>query len=271
MRLKRAVAIVLTVAVAAVTCVGCRPKVVSTAESGVPTIVVKTVEEQNATVKYSITVRYPQLHGQLAPAVADKLNAAIADMVLPDIVGLKQNAVDEAAWAAKNPSEAAQLAVDQSSFLNAEYEIPYLTNDLISVRMRFETYSGGAAHGMSYTRVLNARLKDGETIDTEGLFIDGKQGLQWLSQYCASDLKGQYGADYEALKSFIDYGTAPTADNFTSVSLEPGGLVVSFDPYQVGPYAAGPREVSVPAGDVQSMLTVTLSPEAFSLVLGTGD
>jgi hypothetical protein len=203
----------------------------------------------------------------LTAAVADKLNAAIADMVLPDIAGLKQNAADEAAWAAKNPSEASQLPVGQSSFLSAEYEIPYLTNDLVSVRIRFETYSAGAAHGMSYTRVLNARLEDGETIDTEGLFVDTKQGLQWLSQYCATELKRQYGADYEALKSFIDFGTVPTADNFVNVSLEPGGLVVSFDPYQVGPYAAGPREIHVPVESVQSMLAITLSPDAFSLVL----
>jgi hypothetical protein len=45
---------------------------------------------------------------------------------------------------------------------------------------------------------------------------------------------------------------------------------VSFDPYQVGPYAAGPREVRVPTEDVQSMLAVTLSRDAFSLVLESG-
>jgi hypothetical protein len=80
------------------------------------------------------------------------------------------------------------------------------------------------------------------------------------------DLKRQYGADYEALSEFVEDGTAPMAENFTSVSLEPGGLVVSFDPYQVGPYAAGPREVHVPTGEVQSMLAFTLSPDAFSLI-----
>src|SRR5665811_1927672 len=101
----------------------------------------------------------------LAVAAIEKVNKAIADMVLPDIAGVKKNAADDATWAAKNPLEASQLPADRSNFLNAEYEIPYLTNDLVSVRIRFETYSGGA-HGMSYTRVLNARLRDGETIDT---------------------------------------------------------------------------------------------------------
>ncbi|MCX6086022.1 MAG: DUF3298 and DUF4163 domain-containing protein [Caldiserica bacterium] len=266
MRLKKGLAIGLMVAVAAMAGAGCRPKVVSTPAVGLPSVVVQTVREEDAMLRYSITARYPQLRGTLSPGVLEKVNKAIEDMVMPDIAGLKQNATDTATWAAKNPSHAAELPADQGSFLGAEYEIPYLTSDLISVRIRFETYSGGA-HGMSYTRVLNARLSDGSTIDTEGLFKDAKQGLQWLSQYCVADLKSQYGADYEGLSTFVEDGTAPTADNFKNVSLEPDGLVVSFDPYQVGPYAAGPREVHIPASEIQSMLAVTLSPEAFSLVM----
>ncbi|RIE10858.1 DUF3298 and DUF4163 domain-containing protein [Candidatus Cryosericum odellii] len=270
MRLKRAVAIVLTAGVV-VACAGCRPKAVSIPVNGLPSIVVETMHEEGETLRYSIRAGYPQFRSTLPAGALEKVNKAISTMVLPDIAGLKQNAADDAAWAAKNPSEAGQLPVDQSSFLNTEYEIPYLTNDLVSVRIRFETYSAGAAHGMSFTYVLNARLSDGEILDTEGLFLDGKQGLQWLSQYCVTDLKSQYGADYKALSSFVEYGTAPVADNFKSVSLEPGGLVISFDPYQVGPYAAGPQEVHIPAKDVQPMLAITLSPDAFSLVLGPGD
>jgi hypothetical protein len=270
MRSKRVVAIGLAV-MAAMTSSGCRPKAVSAPVVGLPSVVVQTVREEDAMLRYSITANYPQLRGTLPSAVLEKVNKVIAAMVLPDIAGLKQNAADDAAWASKNPSEASQLPADQGSFLGAEYEIPYLTGDLISVRIRFQTYSAGAAHGMSYTRVLNVRLSDGVTIDTGDLFTDGKQGLQWLSEYCVTDLKRQYGTDYEALREFVESGTAPTSDNFTSVSLEPGGLVVSFDPYQVGPYAAGPREVHVPAGEAQSMLSFTLSPDAFSLVLETGD
>jgi hypothetical protein len=246
---------------------GCRPKVVSTPTVGLPSVVVQTVREEDAMLRYSITAGYPQLRGALSSSVLEKANKAIAAMVLPDIAGLKQNAADDAAWASKNPSEASQQPADQGSFLGAEYEIPYLTSDIISVWIRFQTYSAGAAHGMSYTHVLNVRLSDGSTVDTEGLFKDAKQGLQWLSQYCMTDLKRQYGADYEALSTFVKDGTAPTADNFNNVSLEPDALAVSFDPYQVGPYAAGPREVHVPAGEVQSMLPITLSPDAFSLVL----
>jgi hypothetical protein len=260
MRLRIAVTVVLTVA-AVVACAGCRPTAVSTpADGGLPAIVMKTVEEQDDALRYSIWARYPQLRGHLAPTVENKVNTAIADMAVREIPGFRKDAANEAAWAAMNGVQ------EQNCFLRVDFEIPYLSEDLVSVRMRFENYTGGA-HGMSFTRVLNVRLGDGAILGAEGLFTDGKQGLQLLSQDCAVDLKRQYGADYEGMKSFVDRGTEPTADNFASVALEPGALVVSFDPYQVGPYAAGPREVRIPVDEVRSMLVVTLSPGAFSLVL----
>jgi hypothetical protein len=183
MKLKMAVAIVLTAGVAVV-CARCRPKAVSIPVNGLPSIVVQTMHEEDETLRYSIRVSYPRLRGMLPAVALEKINKAIVGMLMPDIGGLKQNAADDAAWAAKNPSEAAQLPVDQSSFLSAAYEIPYLTNELVSVCIRFETYSAGAAHGMSYTRVLNARLGDGEIIDTEDLFVDGKEGLGAFRVLC---------------------------------------------------------------------------------------
>ena len=70
-------------------------------------------------LRYSVTASYPQLRGTLSSAVLEKVNKAIAAIVLPDIAGLKKNAAEDAAEAAKNPSEAAQLSADQGSFLCA--------------------------------------------------------------------------------------------------------------------------------------------------------
>jgi hypothetical protein len=130
---------------------GCRPKVVSTPTVGLPSVVVQTVREEDAMLRYSITASYPELPGTLSPGVLEKVNKAIATMVLPDIAGLKQNAAD-AAWAAKYPSDAAELPADQGSFLGAEYEIPYLTSDIISVRIRFQTITTSAPRGFTNSK-----------------------------------------------------------------------------------------------------------------------
>lgn len=129
-------------------------KAVNIPVNGPPSIVVQTMREEDGTLRYSIRADYPQFRTTLFGGALEKVNKAIAAIILPDIAGPKQNAADDAAWAAKNPSEASQFPVDQSSFLNTEYEIPYLTNDLVSVRIRVETYSAGAAHSVNTNKLL---------------------------------------------------------------------------------------------------------------------
>jgi hypothetical protein len=248
---------------------GCGPAAVPRLET-LPAVTVLTVREENAALRYSVDVEYPQLSGRVPVDVKQKINAAIADMVLADIAGVRENAQSDAAWAEQNPDGDTSVTLDQSSMLRAEFEIPYLAVDMVSVRIRFDSYTAGAAHGMTYTRVLNARLTDGVTLETADLFVDARAGLDLLSRLCAEDLKRQYGPDYEALKTFVEDGTSPVPDNFRSVALEPGWIVVSFDPYQVGPYASGPREVRIAVADMGTTLAITVSPDAFSLTRGTG-
>ena len=46
--------------------------------------------------------------------------------------------------------------------------------------------------------------------------------------------------------SEVESGAGPKPENFRNWNITPAGLKFSFDPYQVGAYAAGPHEVIVP-------------------------
>ncbi len=48
----------------------------------------------------------------------------------------------------------------------------------------------------------------------------------------------------------FETGAAPDELNYRNWSLTDAGLLISFDPYQVGPYAAGPQEIAVPYADL---------------------
>lgn len=241
------------------------------ASGTMPAVTILIVTEENADGAFSIDAEYPQLGGGLEEGIAERINASIEQLVLPDIDEFRRSAVEDADTSSQGAAAGSTpLPSGFAEYLTVRYEIPYLTADIVCVRLRFETYTGGA-HGMSYTRVLNARLGDGTVLSTTALFRDAQQGLTMLSQYCAADLQRQYGADYESLKPFVDDGTAPVEENYANVSLEPGFLVVSFDPYQVGPYAAGPREVRIPAEDMRSVLTVTPNEGAFTLTLASAE
>ena len=71
------------------------------------------------------------------------------------------------------------------------------------------------------------------------LFKADSDYLGAIADYAVNDLKAR-----DAL--FFEEGAAPTAENYQIWNLTPEGLLITFDPYQVAPYAAGTQEVLVP-------------------------
>ncbi|HXR98967.1 MAG TPA: RsiV family protein, partial [Pyrinomonadaceae bacterium] len=49
-------------------------------------------------------------------------------------------------------------------------------------------------------------------------------------------------------------GAAAKADNYQGWTITKRGLGIYFDPYQVGPYAAGPQFVLVPYSDLKDLI-----------------
>jgi hypothetical protein len=64
--------------------------------------------------------------------------------------------------------------------------------------------------------------------------------LQVISDYCVTELTARLGAD-----GWMG-GAGPDLANYKTWNITPSGLVVTFDPYQVAAYAAGPQEVLIP-------------------------
>jgi hypothetical protein len=52
----------------------------------------------------------------------------------------------------------------------------------------------------------------------------------------------------------IEKGAAAKADNYQGWTLTKKGLGIEFDPYQVGPYAAGPQSVLVPYSNLKDII-----------------
>ena len=115
----------------------------------------------------------------------------------------------------------------------------------------------GAAHPNSYTEVVNFDLKNGKQLRLADIFLPGSKFLGTLSNYCIQDLKKQskaQGADGMLDDDWIQKGAGPDLANYNSWSITKKGLAVTFDPYQVGPYAAGPQHVLVPYSAVKDII-----------------
>src|SRR5215217_3963987 len=211
-------------------------------------LVAKQIKESNKKLMYEIDARYPQLTGGSNPSF-EKFNSVVRAPVMKEVAGFKK---------AMAPEEGEDLRPEGSmgSDLNISYDVALAQDDLISVGFSIGSYYQGAAHPNTVSDVVNYDLKNGKPLKLADLFKPGAKYLQAIANYCIADLKKQ-GKDKGLLDEEIQNGAAPNAKNYQSWTITKKGLGISFDAYQVGPYAAGPQFVLVP----YSALKDVVNPE----------
>ena len=200
----------------------------------------KTIREANKEKHYTIDAEYPQIEGD---ARFDKFNREARNLVMKDVAAFKTaETQSEEEPGVELPEET------QNSTLNIDYDIRYATDDVISVEFGEGQYSRGAAHPISATAVLNYDVKNGRKLSLAVLFNPHSKYLSVISAYCIKELKDRAKKDRDQMftDDTIQTGASPRADNYKAVAITRKGLWVTFDPYQVAPYAAGPQYVMLP-------------------------
>ena len=122
-------------------------------------------------------------------------------------------------------------------------------------RSTVSSYYSGAAHPNSYLEVINFDLKSGKQLKLAELFNPGTKYLHTIASYCIQELKKQTkGAESMLDDEWIQKGAAPELTNYDNWTIRKKGLGITFDSYQVGPYAAGPQSVLVPYSILKDMI-----------------
>ncbi len=115
--------------------------------------------------------------------------------------------------------------------------------DIVSVTFNVYSYSGGA-HGNLVITCRNYDLASGRRLEFADLFGDPEKALELMAVWSRESLTTSLGD--EADEDMIRDGTAPDLRNFGELSLMLGGIGIQFQPYQVGPWSAGPQQVDMP-------------------------
>jgi hypothetical protein len=139
--------------------------------------------------------------------------------------------------------------VGNGSSLEAKYNLVSQVGELWSFKFDFNFYSDGAAHPGSYSITLNYDLGQGKELTLADLFLPNADYLGAISQYCIAELSKQ-----PFFEGPFAEGAQPKAENYRNWNIAPDGLLITFDEYQVAPYAAGPQQVTVPYSVLKSLL-----------------
>ncbi len=210
--------------------------------------VAKVIKEANKQSRFRIDVVYPQIDGD---ARFDKFNKEARAMVTKNVAAFKTSETsNETDAGSEIPAET------QTSTLDSDYQIRLAADDLISIEFTESAYSGGAAHPNSYTTVLNYDVRNGKKLALADLFNAKSNYVKVISDYCIKDLKQQAKKEKDSMLTddMIQSGASARAENFNAWTITKQGLWITFDPYQVAAYAAGPQQVLVPYSALKDLI-----------------
>ena len=206
----------------------------------------KTIRDSSKEKRYSIDAEYPEIQGDMR---FDGFNREARNLVTRDVGAFKAGEASDESTEDTTPTE------NLNSTLDVRYEVRYATDNLISVEFTESSYSRGAAHGNSLTTVLNYDVKNNRKLALSDLF-SAKNYLSAIANYCMKDLRDRAKSDSDSMidEEMMKSGASPHADNYRGVAITKKGLWVTFDPYQVAPYAAGPQYVLVPYSALKDII-----------------
>ena len=207
----------------------------TTAAQSAVGLVDHVLQENNDADQYEIKGVFPYLPTPVAHM--ETFNTAMQEFEDATLSAFRA----DAATAAAAPS------ASTGSFLQSRYEVLHNQNDLLSLRIWISIYMKGAAHPGSFSKTFNFDLSTGRMLALDDLFQPGADYLPLLSQFCQAEILRRDS-------QFWPDGADPQPANYRSWNLTPGGLLVTFDEYQVAPYAAGPQSVMVPYSELSGVL-----------------
>lgn len=193
------------------------------------TISEKQISEEVINPKYLLQVYYPFLEGVPRAAL---FNQRIEDFVNTEISSFIKTVEENEDWRKENMPEA-------GSDLRITYEITSQEGNLLSVLFSISFYTAGAAHPGFYVNSFNYNLALGQFVDLPELFKPGSSFLELISEYCIDEL------NKSGVMAWED-GAKPVLSNYKDWNTLEEGILISFDPYQVAPGAAGLLQVVVP-------------------------
>lgn len=191
-----------------------------------------TLDEKEEALNLSLLVYWPSLYSEAADDAAIRpFNTYVAQAISGEIAAIRDGLDGEA-------------VPDPGGMIHVDYRVTYASETLLSLLFEIGYYTGGA-HPNSYSVVVNYDLREGRVLGLDDVFGEGY--LEALAEYSQQDLQARGRLEFPE-------GAEASAENYASWNITAEGILITFDAYQVGPYAMGPQAVTVPYSTLQPFI-----------------
>jgi hypothetical protein len=193
-----------------------------------------------------VKMTYPKLESSTNTLNVVNFNDRVMQLLKEQVQSFKEKLAATVPYQKNLPRSANknELTIDfDSSIVNTH------VSPIISVRFSIQGNIGGMAHPFLHHAVINYDLANGQELQLADLFKPEVNYLQILSDYSRNVLSKKL-QDPE----MVAKGTAPIAENYRIWNINPRGLLITFEEYQVAPYVFGSQKVQIPYSALQHLL-----------------
>lgn len=206
----------------------------------------------------SVEVNYPIMAYPSRPNLAEAFNAAVMDRTEQLRSEFLKNVVANSLDNNTNPEMGSETQISVMVIYNSP--------SLVSLRYVVETYYSGAAHPNTTSFSLNFDIDQSRELKLNNIFVSSTPYLSKLSQLTIDALKKLTGVSGEPIQldpDWVKQGAGSKPENYHTVNLMANDLAVTFDAYDVGSYADGWHEITIPyqklKGTIDPMLIKKLN------------
>lgn len=186
------------------------------------------------TDQYSINVQFPKFDGQ------DTLNELLKNTAITEVDAFKKQVADIYS------DESFEIPEGISrSYLETYYRIIRNDSKVISILFENQTYSAGAAHPMTYAISINWDVRNNREIEWTDIIVGDQDIPLVISELVKPRLYQILEVDVDVISDWIEQGAGADPKNFQNFSIGQNEIIITFDPYQVAPYAVGPVRVDI--------------------------
>lgn len=209
-------------------------------------IVTVQKHEEDTQLPYTMDYSYPQITGDNLPQTAQKFNQLVLESVNKSVQQFKNYV----------KADMPHMQTLPDSLKHNSFRMDYTVNvlkpakqNLISLRLSIEGMQAGRAHPYHTHQVLNYDLNRGTVLALKDLFKPRANYLSAIANYANTELNQKLQD-----KWMIKEGTAPLAKNYQLWNLENKGILITFEEYQVAPYASGPQAIEIPYDTLKNLI-----------------
>jgi hypothetical protein len=194
-------------------------------------IATHSFEGQDQARNYTINAQWPVVEGVTTPQI-EQFNLAAQTLMSDTLAGFQQMITEP--------------LLGQGGSIYFNYRVINASNGLLSILFDVSTYTGGA-HGNTVHVPLNFDLNTGQALTFADVFKPGVDVINTLAVIASDELT-------RTNRLMFPEGAEPRPENYQVWNFDFNGLLITFDQYQVMPYAAGPQTVAIPYYELKADL-----------------